>query len=57
MQSQETSPALDPAAVPGGNGAPVSRLALRRVAIDTWRENVAYLYHDCAEAPDRVNAY
>ncbi|MDY0105982.1 MAG: thymidine phosphorylase, partial [Giesbergeria sp.] len=27
---------------------PVSLLALRRVAIDTWRENVAYLHRDCA---------
>ena len=37
--------------VPGANGnhgAPVSQLALRRVAIDTWRENVAYLHRDCA---------
>lgn len=25
-----------------------SRLALRRVAIDTWHENVAYLHRDCA---------
>ena len=25
-----------------------SQLALRRVAIDTWRENVAYLHRDCA---------
>ena len=37
-----------PAAAPPGEGAPVSRLALRRVAIDTWRENVAYLHRDCA---------
>ena len=28
--------------------APGSCLALRRVAIDTWRENVAYLHRDCA---------
>lgn len=27
---------------------PGSRLALRRVAIDTYRENVAYLHRDCA---------
>ena len=26
---------------------PTSNLALRRVAIDTWRENVAYLHRDC----------
>src|SRR3990167_6474407 len=25
-----------------------SQLALRRLAIDTWRENVAYLHRDCA---------
>ena len=36
-------------ATPATTGAvPVSRLALRRVAIDTWRENVAYLHRDCA---------
>lgn len=29
-------------------GPPRSQLALRRVAIDTWRENVAYLHRDCA---------
>jgi len=33
----------DPAGTP-----PRSQLALRRVAIDTWRENVAYLHRDCA---------
>lgn len=27
---------------------PMSQLAVRRVAIDTWRENVAYLHRDCA---------
>ncbi|MDD2547305.1 MAG: thymidine phosphorylase family protein [Burkholderiaceae bacterium] len=27
---------------------PRSPLSLRRVAIDTWRENVAYLHRDCA---------
>ena len=27
--------------------SPASNLALRRVAIDTWRENVAYLHRDC----------
>ena len=39
-----------PAASCNGNGesAAVSRLAVRRVAIDTWRENVAYLNRDCA---------
>jgi thymidine phosphorylase len=29
-------------------GAPPSTLALRRVGIDTYRENVAYLHRDCA---------
>ena len=42
-------PASDTAAATATPGAvPVSRLALRRVAIDTWRENVAYLHRDCA---------
>ena len=36
------------AQAPSEGGAPVSRLAVRRVAIDTWRENVAYLHRDCA---------
>jgi len=27
---------------------PASQLVLRRVAIDTYRENVAYLHRDCA---------
>jgi len=31
-----------------GNGLAASALALRRVAIDTYRENVAYLHRDCA---------
>ena len=31
--------------VAGGSASP---LRLRRVAIDTWRENVAYLHRDCA---------
>lgn len=35
------------AALPAEPGPPLSRLALRRVAIDTWRENVAYLHRDC----------
>lgn len=30
------------------NGAAITKLALRRVAIDTYRENVAYLHRDCA---------
>ncbi len=37
-----------PPPAPPGEGAFVSRLAVRRVAIDTWRENVAYLHRDCA---------
>src|SRR5574343_13594 len=37
-----------PAAPSNGECATVSRLAVRRVAIDTWRENVAYLNRDCA---------
>lgn len=30
-----------------GTPPPTSNLSLRRVAIDTWRENVAYLHRDC----------
>ena len=37
-----------PSQAPPEGGASVSRLAVRRVAIDTWRENVAYLHRDCA---------
>src|SRR3990167_2671294 len=49
MQAQKTSTApVSPVPVPDGNGTPVSQLALRRVAIDTYRENVAYLHRDCA---------
>ena len=49
MQAQKTSTApVSPVPVPDGNGTPVSQLALRRVAIDTWHENVAYLHRDCA---------
>ena len=33
---------------PAGQDRPSSHLALRRVAIDTYRENVAYLHRDCA---------
>ena len=35
-------------AAPVDDAPPRSQLALRRVAIDTWRENVAYLHRDCA---------
>jgi thymidine phosphorylase len=38
--SELTAPPQSPLAAP--------TLALRRVAIDTWRENVAYLHRDCA---------
>ena len=40
----------DPTAPATGQAdtAPASRLALRRVGIDTYRENVAYLHRDCA---------
>ncbi len=49
MQAQQkTTAPVTPAQVPDGNGMPVSQLALRRVAIDTWHENVAYLHRDCA---------
>lgn len=33
---------------PEGKDLVTSKLALRRVAIDTYRENVAYLHRDCA---------
>ncbi|HBH38901.1 MAG TPA: thymidine phosphorylase, partial [Curvibacter sp.] len=36
-----------PEVTPVGNGSPPSRLALRRVLIDTWHENVAYMHRDC----------
>ena len=35
-------------ATPQGTNAGASNLALRPVAIDTYRENVAYLHRDCA---------
>ena len=49
MHAAPSSPA--PAAAPVSalaDAPPRSQLALRRVAIDTWRENVAYLHRDCA---------
>ena len=47
--SSSSSPASDPAEPSASADAPPrSQLALRRVAIDTWRENVAYLHRDCA---------
>ena len=48
MQAQTQNAPVVPPAPNGNHGAPVSQLALRRVAIDTWRENVAYLHRDCA---------
>lgn len=33
---------------PPGEGEPAFPLTLRRVAVDTYRENVAYLHRDCA---------
>ena len=45
------TPALDDSLAPGvmpGKSLSASNLALRRVAIDTYRENVAYLHRDCA---------
>ncbi len=36
-----------PEDVQAGNGSLPSRLALRRVLIDTWHENVAYMHRDC----------
>ena len=38
----------DTANPPADTTAPGTHLALRRVAIDTYRENVAYLHRDCA---------
>ncbi|MFP5505356.1 MAG: thymidine phosphorylase family protein [Gammaproteobacteria bacterium] len=37
-----------PTETPGNNGQPPAHLSLKRVAIDTYRENVAYLHRDCA---------
>lgn len=42
-EADTTTPVIGP----GTNGQP-SRLALRRVAIDTYHENVAYMHRDCA---------
>jgi thymidine phosphorylase len=38
----------NPTASPDTNGQPPAHLTLKRVAIDTYRENVAYLHRDCA---------
>ena len=48
--SSPSTPPTNPtvaSANPAGT-QPRSQLALRLVAIDTWRENVAYLHRDCA---------
>ncbi len=47
--ADKDAPSGSPAAAAGGAraGAADSRLALRRVAIDTYRENVAYLHREC----------
>ncbi|MBU0745807.1 MAG: hypothetical protein KKB08_04360, partial [Gammaproteobacteria bacterium] len=43
-----SAPTSAPATEIAQGPQPRSLLALRRVAIDTWRENVAYLHRDCA---------
>ena len=45
MKQIDASPATITTPPPGAEQFP---LALRRVAIDTYRENVAYLHRDCA---------
>ena len=46
--AQADIPGADPApTVSGPDPAAGSRLKLRRVAIDTYHENVAYLHRDC----------
>ena len=46
-EAERPSPASSPSTARPDLSA-ASTLALRRVAIDTWRENVAYLHRDCA---------
>lgn len=46
MNVEVTEPVLRPASATPDS--PRSQLALRRVAIDTWQENVAFLHRDCA---------
>ncbi|MDO9596790.1 MAG: thymidine phosphorylase family protein [Azoarcus sp.] len=46
MPPDAPAPITDPVAAAAG--PPALPLALRRVAIDTWRENVAYLHRECA---------
>ena len=45
MQESPLHPA--PPGPPPGDGSGASRLALRRVRIDTYHENVAYMHRDC----------
>jgi len=48
MTSGDTAnPNPPPAGSPNGNHNAAANLSLRRVAIDTWRENVVYLNRDC----------
>ena len=48
MSAEMTVPSSLSVPVAALAAVPLSQLALRRVAIDTWRENVAYLHRDCA---------
>ncbi len=48
IQYSEPSNVTPVAPIPQAGAAATSRLVLRRVAIDTYRENVAYLHRDCA---------
>jgi len=43
----ETTNPTPPACPAAGNGSAPARLALRRVLIDTYHENVAYMHRDC----------
>ena len=50
MNPRSMTPAANPSAAPVSGpeaGQPPNHLQLRRVAIDTYRENVAYLHRDC----------
>jgi thymidine phosphorylase len=46
MDPEITEPSTS-RAVPGNGAASPARLALRRVQIDTYHENVAYMHRDC----------
>ena len=41
------APGVAPTALPASEGDAAFPLSLRRVAVDTYRENVAYLHRDC----------